>query len=114
MHELSIMEEMLAIALAYAHQEQSCEIQRIHMRVGVLSGVVPEALQFAFEAIAPGTIAERGELVIERISVRCYCAACTLVFEPLEAWSYECPQCHRYTVDIRQGQELELVSLEVA
>ena len=39
----------------------------IRLRIGALSGVVPEALEFAFEALRPGTLAEKAELAIESV-----------------------------------------------
>lgn len=107
MHELCLMEETLAIALAYATQQQVHQIRLIRMRVGPLSGVVPEALQFAFDVVSQGTLAEGAEFVIDTVPIRCYCATCELIFEPLNTWLYECPQCHSYTPEVRQGTELE-------
>lgn len=113
MHELSLMEETMAIALDYAQQHHAREIRRIHMRVGLLSGVVPEALQFAFDVMVKGTIAETAEFSIEPVAILCHCPACDIVFEPVDRWIHECPQCHQFGVEVRQGKELELASLEV-
>ena len=53
MHELSIMEGALALALEQARQAGARKLHVIRLRVGAMSGVVPEALQFAFEALTP-------------------------------------------------------------
>ena len=58
MHELGIMEQTLAIAIHNAKKENAQQIKRIIMNIGKLSGVVPEALEFAFE-VAAKTLSSR-------------------------------------------------------
>ncbi|MEB3882629.1 hydrogenase maturation nickel metallochaperone HypA [Lyngbya sp. CCY1209] len=113
MHEVGIMEQTLAIALEQAKEKGAGRIHRIKMRVGAQSGVVPEALKFAFDVVTEGTIAENANFEIESIPVRCHCRHCRQEFEP-ETWFYECPECGELSLDIRQGKELELTSLEVS
>jgi len=113
MHEIGLMEQTLAIALDYAHRDRAHRIEQIAMRVGVLSGVEPEALRFAFEILAQNTIAETAQLQIMSIPTRCYCHFCQIEFEPM-GLGYECPQCQRWSTAILQGKELELASLEVS
>ena len=55
MHELSIMQSALSQALEQARHAGAGKVHEIRLRIGVLSGVVPEALQFAFEVLAEGT-----------------------------------------------------------
>lgn len=113
MHEVGIMEQLLAIAIEHASSKGASRIHVITMRVGDLSGVVPEALTFAFDVTAKGTIAESAKFEIERVPAQCYCSVCQQRFQPSD-WIYECPYCHEISHDIRQGKELELVSLEIA
>jgi hydrogenase nickel incorporation protein HypA/HybF len=113
MHEVGIMEQLLAIALDHAQQEGASEIHTIKVKVGDLSGVVPEALTFAFDVTAKGTSAESATFQVERVPAQCYCATCQECFTPKD-WIYECPHCHEISHDLRQGKELELVSLEVS
>ncbi|HEY9853603.1 MAG TPA: hydrogenase maturation nickel metallochaperone HypA [Leptolyngbyaceae cyanobacterium] len=113
MHEVSLMANTLDIALEHAQTQGAQKIHLLKMRVGALSGVVPEALEFAFDVCTQGTIAEGAKLEIDYLPVTCYCANCQLKFEPDDA-IYECPVCHQISTDIRQGKELELASLEVS
>jgi hydrogenase nickel incorporation protein HypA/HybF len=113
MHELSLMQDTLILATQHARQAGGTRIHRLMMRIGPLSGVIPETLEFAFEVVARGTLAEGGQLEIERLSVRCYCADCREEFEPADLVC-ECPRCQRPSRDIRQGREMELVSVEVS
>ena len=112
MHELSIMESALNTALHEARQAGASRVLAIRLRIGALSGVVPEALQFAFEALAPGTSAEGAQLLIADVAARFWCIPCEREFEA-DAMFSECPQCHTPSAQLRAGREMELASLEV-
>ena len=74
MHELSIMQSALSLALDQARHAGARRVHTIRLRIGALSGVVPDALEFAFEALAPGTAAEGAKLAIEAVPARFWCA----------------------------------------
>lgn len=84
MYEVSLMENALAIALTQAKSQGAKQIHCLKMNVGELSGVVPEALEFAFDVVVRGSIAQGAKLKIERIPVTCYCLSCNLTFYPLD------------------------------
>jgi hydrogenase nickel incorporation protein HypA/HybF len=113
MHEVGLMENALAIALDYATREQATRIHEIALRVGMLSGVEPDALRFAFDVVTQGTIAEKAQLRIETCPTVCYCPHCQAEFHPTD-WGYDCPICQVWSLSIVQGKELELASLEVS
>ena len=113
MHELGIMLEALEIAEGVARKADAQCIHRLQLRVGGLSGVVPEALRFAFEALAPKTMAAGAVLEIEVIAVIVRCAACEIEFEPAN-YFYECPQCGELSSDVRRGREIDVMSVEVS
>jgi len=112
MHEVSIMENTLEIALKNAKDQGAIKINHFKMKIGELSGVVPEALEFAFDVVTQNTIAQGATLEIETIPVKCYCNTCKIEFKP-NNWIYECPQCHQLTSKILEGKEIELSSLEI-
>jgi hydrogenase nickel incorporation protein HypA/HybF len=113
MHELSLMEQTLAIALQHAEREGASHIHQLTMRVGVLSGVVPDALRFAFDVLARGTMAEGAQLAIESVPIVARCARCNQEFEAADFFA-DCPRCGETATELRQGRELELASLEVS
>ena len=112
MHELSIMDSALNLALEQAQAAGAKRIHILRLRIGTLSGVVPEALHFAFEALAPGTLAEGGQLTIENIPARFWCRACNIEFQADDVFS-ECPDCHLPSGDLRAGREMEVASMEI-
>jgi hydrogenase nickel incorporation protein HypA/HybF len=112
MHELSIMQSALSMALDQARQAGARQVLVIRLRIGALSGVAPDALQFAFEVLAPGTLAEKAELAIEPVPARFWCADCRREFVSDDLFA-ECPGCHRPSGELRAGRELEVASLEI-
>jgi len=112
MHELSIMDSALDLALNQAQKAGANRIYVLRLRIGALSGVVPDALQFAFEALTPGTLAEGAALDIENIPARFWCGACSREFQSDDFFA-ECPGCHQPSGELRAGREMELASMEI-
>ena len=112
MHEFGLAESTLALALDHAQNQGARKILEVRMQIGALTGVVNEAFEFAFDALAADTIAAGADLVIERVPIACFCRACGREFET-EAYAYQCPACGTASTDVRRGRELALVSLEV-
>lgn len=113
MHEAGIMAEALEMATAEAVRAGGSRIHRLRLRVGALSGVVPEALEFAFAALAPGSAADQARLEIEPVPAVAWCAPCRATF-PAGDGGERCPGCRRPPTTLRQGLELELASVEVS
>jgi len=113
MHEFGLAESTLALALDHAQRQGASRILEVRMQIGALSGVVKEAFEFAFEALAAHTMAAGATLVIEPVSVACFCRTCGREFET-DAYAYLCPACGEASTEIRRGRELNLVSMEVS
>lgn len=112
MHELSIMESALDLALAHAREAGAHRIHTIQLRIGTLSGVVPEALDFAFDALRNGTLASDAKLLVEYAPATFWCTACADVFESTNMLA-ECPACGSISRELRSGREMELSSMEI-
>ncbi len=113
MHEVTIMENILQIAAEHLRAENASRIHRLRLRVGALSGVVPEALQFAFDALKVDTPAASAVLEMDWVPARLRCSTCGREFEAADYVS-ACPDCGSCQTEVRQGRELDLVSLEVS
>ncbi len=100
------------MALEKAREARAARVDVIHLRIGALSGVVPDALRFAYEALIPGTIAQKAELTIEEVPARFWCAECHQEFES-EDMLAECPRCSRPSGELRAGREMEITSMEI-
>jgi hydrogenase nickel incorporation protein HypA/HybF len=113
MHEVGLMQNTMKLALDSAQAQGAAEIHALRLRVGVLSGIVPDALQFAFEILRRGTMAAGARLIVEDVPAGGYCSACRREFA-IQNYVFECPDCHGTEVQIVRGRELELVSLEIS
>lgn len=113
MHEVSIMQCVFEIALTHLRREKATHICRLQLRVGALSGVVPAALEFAFDALKANTPAAHASLDVEYVPVRFYCSTCSIEFGG-EDVAELCPTCGSPDVSVCQGRELDVVSLEVS
>jgi len=113
MHEFSIMQSALELAGEKTRAAGATRVHRLGVRIGALSGVVPEALRFAFEGLKPGTVAETATLEIEEVPAMAWCPVCLKEFE-VKDLDYECPACHRPSGELRKGRELDLALLEIS
>lgn len=112
MHEVGIMQSALEAITAQAKLHHAARVERIVLRIGTLAGVDLEALRFAYEALAPHTIAAGAELEIEVITAQAHCATCATTFAIERGFIFQCPQCGNYSGDIRAGRELGIARLE--
>lgn len=112
MHEVSIMTEAIRMAVETARSAGASSVTRLRLRVGRLSGAVPEAMEFAWDAVRRDTIAAGARLEIESIPAVSWCAQCEAEFECADFF-HECPRCHQVSGELRQGRELEIASLEM-
>ena len=85
---------------------------RVVITVGALSGVESEALLSLFPLVSEGTVAERAELVIERVAARVKCRACALE-APAGAAFTGCTGCGSKDVELTAGRELHMKSIEL-
>jgi hydrogenase nickel incorporation protein HypA/HybF len=112
MHELSIAESIVNTVLQEIERKTLPPVQKIVVRVGALSGVVPEALQFGFEAITADTQLAQTKLEIEFVPVQGTCRDCEQTFA-VEEFFFACPRCQSGHLDITRGEELDIAYLEV-
>jgi hydrogenase nickel incorporation protein HypA/HybF len=112
MHELSLMERLGERVLAVASEQGAERVLSIHLRIGSLAGVDPEALRFAAEVVLAGTCAEGASLVIDAIQAACWCGPCGVDFAAI-AGCCDCPRCGALSTRLLRGKELSLVSIEL-
>ncbi|MHB8105287.1 MAG: hydrogenase maturation nickel metallochaperone HypA, partial [Dehalococcoidales bacterium] len=104
MHEASITESMLSLALEKATEAKAAKITRINLVVGELSGVVPDCVQFYFDHISKNTLADGAALNFETKPIQIQCRKCQTVFTP-DNYEWKCPQCHETSIEIASGRE---------
>ncbi len=110
MHELAICEALVGQLTDLSARHGWSRLLRVRVRVGMLSGVVPEAMEFTFEAIADGTPAEGAELVLETEPGHFNCAVCGEL--ELDRLRFACPHCDGPLKLLRAGRGLLLTEVE--
>lgn len=113
MHELSIAYSLVEIAERAAEDAGVPHVEAVRLRLGVLSGVVKEALLFSYDVATAGTILAGSRLEIEEVPVAIHCPACDVTSTLNTIQSFRCPRCGQPSGDIRRGRDLELIALEV-
>lgn len=114
MHELSIALSLVEAACdKLAELGDDVRVDALHLRLGALSGVVREALEFSFELAAAGTAIEGARLAIEEVAVTVACPRCEGERTLLSVQHFRCPDCGTPTPEVIHGRELELTALEV-
>jgi hydrogenase nickel incorporation protein HypA/HybF len=112
MHEQSIVESILSLALENAEKAQAKRVLKIYLVVGELSGVVDEAVEFYFNFLSRDTIAAQANLSFRHVPMQLRCRNCNTIFTP-EKLDLHCPKCKEQQVEIVSGRELYIESLEV-
>jgi hydrogenase nickel incorporation protein HypA/HybF len=111
-HELAIAIDLVDAACVRA-AELDARVSVVHVRIGALSGVVPEALVFSFDLAAADTPLAGARLAIEELPVAVRCPRCGGEPRVVPAHRLRCPDCDAPTPDVVSGRELELYALEV-
>lgn len=109
MHEMSITQGVVEIC---ENNSGGRKVLSVVLEIGELSTVVPEAIEFCFEACTKDTPLEGARLVVERIPGRGRCGECAAEFA-VKAFYESCPACGGHRVDILSGEELRVKELEV-
>lgn len=114
MHELSVAYQLVEIAQSAARDAGATRVDAVHLRLGVFSGVVKDALLFSYDVATRDTLLQGSRLEIEEVPLVVYCPQCAREVTLESVQLFQCPLCGTPTADIRQGREIDLISLEVA
>ncbi len=112
MHEMSIAMNIVNIACKEAEKDGASSISNIELDVGKLSGIMIDSLQFCYDSVCKGTLAEDSTLSINELTALAKCKQCNDSFE-IDAFMALCPNCESYEIEILQGRELKLRAVSV-
>lgn len=103
MHELSIAEAIVSTVLEAVGD---ASVETVEVTVGALAGVVPSALEFAWQVATDRTALAGSSLEIEYVPTVIFCAGCDALVRP--EVGFMCPTCGALSGDLRAGRELEV------
>lgn len=122
MHEMAVAQSLLSIIQQEMERHGATRLLAVRVKHGTLAGIVPQALEFAFQTLTVGTPLEGARLEMLEVPLKLACFECGHEFSPEapEAGPRNlplvtpCPACgeeigHR----VVQGKELFLDHLEV-
>ncbi len=113
MHEVTVCDSLLDLVEETARKHRARRVAVVRVRIGEISGVVPELLQHAFDVLAPERkITREASLVIDTIKPLAHCEACGKDFEPVD-YVFICPACGSGRTRLLAGDELSLDRIEM-
>ena len=113
MHELSIAMSIVDMAEEESSRRGGVAIRAVHLQLGLLSGVVKDALFASYEMACEHTALEGSRLVVEEVPVLVFCHQCNAKKPVHSLQSFCCAECGTFTGDVVQGKEIFVVGLEV-
>lgn len=105
MHEMSMAKNIIEIIKESVVEKDLVSIDKVILKVGELSGVVADSLQFSLEAISCGTELEKVEYEMTKISFIIKCKICNLESNN-ESGIIKCPMCGSKETEVVSGNEL--------
>jgi hydrogenase nickel incorporation protein HypA/HybF len=112
MHELSVTESLLRIALEHAEKANAQRVTDLNIVMGELASMVDDSIQFYWDIIAKGTPAERATLHFRRVPAELQCQTCFEKYHPTDR-ELACPNCNGVHTKIIAGEEFSLESIDV-
>ncbi len=109
MHEMVIIQGIIDLCLEHAGGRR---VRSLEVEIGELGSVVPEAIEFCFEACSCDTKVEGARLTIIRVPGRGECQECGRE-TPLKELYGSCRHCGSNRVSVVAGEELRVREIEV-
>jgi len=112
MHELPVVQALLELTLRHARQAQAQRVLALDLVIGQMSSIVDEAVQFYWDLLSRGTLAEGAVLRFRRVPARFRCTTCGHEYG-YDGGHLPCPRCASPRVRLVQGAEFRLEAIEV-
>lgn len=108
------MNDVLETALRVAEQNGGKKVTQISLKVGVMSGVMPQFMQSFFDVISKGTIAEGAvlDIISDPVVFRCRDCGRTTVYDRLGP-EYVCHACKSESLHLVAGRSFQIVSVAI-
>lgn len=113
MHELSIALSMIDVAAEEAERQGGGRVVALHLKLGPLSGVIPDALKSAWELACESSPLAGCRLVIEEIPITIDCPACGAVRPVRSVQEICCLHCGSPAARVVTGREMDVIALEL-
>ncbi|WP_345976961.1 hydrogenase maturation nickel metallochaperone HypA [Sulfurimonas sp. HSL3-7] len=112
MHEYSVVQALMEQVERLAVEHSAQKVTKVIVKIGVMSGVEPHLLEIAFNTFKEKSICDAAEFVMNIQPLAIVCRACHVRSE-LNAVHYCCPACGSIDVEVVDGEDMFLMSLEM-
>ena len=112
MHELSVTENILNIAIKHANENQAARVTDLYITIGRLASIVDDSVQFYWDIISADTICQGAQLHFNRVPARLLCLNCGQTFE-LESELTPSPSCGSIQIKVVSGEDFLLDSIAI-
>jgi hydrogenase nickel incorporation protein HypA/HybF len=113
MHELSMVASIVDTVTEALEGYPGAQVKEVRLRVGALSAVVVDSLEFCWGIATEGTALEGARLVVKMLPVVMHCAGCAADVTLDGVQSFRCPRCGQPCGDLRQGRELDIEAIQI-
>lgn len=107
---MSIAQSIHRLVLEEATRHGVGRVAAVNLKIGEVSGVVPESLRLCWQMLTEGGPAQGSVLNIETLPLMAVCNACGAEFR-IEAPSFTCPECGGDEITVTQGREMTIQSI---
>jgi len=112
-HELALARALIEQLAEEAERHAFTRVVRVKLAIGALGHVEPEALAFAFEVAAQGSLAAGAALEIARVEGAAHCLGCDAIVA-IGSRADLCPMCGGARLVVTGGEDMRIRELEVA
>lgn len=112
MHELSVVANLFEILEEKLKEQNGKRIILVQLRIGALSGIVPELLATAFDIYKKDTIASEAELAITKVPLKVRCKVCQKVMVK-DDFIFICDHCGSTKIKTLDGTEMILEKMDI-
>lgn len=107
MHELSIATEIVNIVNQHVKEEERERVEIVKVKIGRLTNVLGESLQFCYDAIIKDTPLANAKLEIENTLLQLNCNDCGNI-NFADEYIFKCKACSSGNINITGGDELNV------
>ncbi len=112
MHEMSLAESVREIVDETARGNGAHRVTRVRLEIGRLAQIELQAMQFAFDVVKRGSLAEGASLEIIEVNGSAWCLGCSqpaLIAQRGQA----CPHCGSYQLQVNGGDRMRVMDIEI-
>jgi hydrogenase nickel incorporation protein HypA/HybF len=112
MHELSVTESILEISLRHANKVNAKRITNLYLVIGQFASIVDDSVQFYWDIVSEGTLADGALLHFRRIPATLCCLECNHQYNPGND-GFSCPNCKSERVKVITGEEFFMEAIDI-